>query len=197
MAQAGSTQRRKKKKLPKTSLRQAARVPAILLRVLGGASVPVHRPSAPHSSCMKRQVRTVHTLQVCGDFTGAAFEQVVDVPVVVRQGSGLDAQTTVEVPQLPSLSGSSSSWTRSLTCPLLCSVLTRWSMSLLCRCSWCRRYSSCEYGRRCDHAVTSCLSSSGSASDSVHRRSLQTFQFAAETGTHSANCATFRRLWRR
>ena len=42
----------------------------------------------------------MHTLQVCGDFTGAAFEQVVDVPVVVRQGSGLDAQTTVEVPQL-------------------------------------------------------------------------------------------------
>ena len=62
--------------------------------------VPVHRPSAWYSSCMQRQVRSVHTVQVCGDFTVAAFEQVVDVPVVVRQGSGRDAQITVEVTQL-------------------------------------------------------------------------------------------------
>ena len=33
------------------------------------------------------------------------------------------------------------------------------------------------------------LSSSESASDSVHRRILWTFQIATETGTHSANCA--------
>ena len=38
------------------------------------------------------------------------------------------------------------------------------------------------------------VSNSGSASDSVHRQSLQTFQFAAEMGTHRANCAAFRRL---
>ena len=33
------------------------------------------------------------------------------------------------------------------------------------------------------------LSSCENASDSVHRRILWTFQFATETGTHSANCA--------
>ena len=49
----------------------------------------------------------------------------------------------------------------------------------------------CGYGRPCDHAATLGLANSGSASDSVHRQSLQTFQFAAETGTHSANCAAF------
>ena len=49
---------------------------------------------------MQRQIRSVHTEQACGDFTVAAFEQVVDVPVVVRHGSGLDAQIPVEVPQL-------------------------------------------------------------------------------------------------
>ena len=92
--------KKKKRKLPRTFLRPAAPVPAVQARDHGGAPVPVHRPSAPHSSCMKRQVRSVHTVQDCGDFTGAAFEQVVDVPVVVRHRSGLDAQTTVEVPQL-------------------------------------------------------------------------------------------------
>ena len=43
-------------------------------------------------------------------------------------------QKTVEVPQMPSRLGSSSSWTRLLTCPLLSRSSTRWSMSLLCRC---------------------------------------------------------------
>ena len=66
-AQAGSTQRRrkrkKKKKLPKSSLRHAPRVPAVFLRVHGGALVPVHRQCAGHSSCVQRQVRTVHTVQ--------------------------------------------------------------------------------------------------------------------------------------
>ena len=37
--------------------------------------------------------------------------------------------------------------------------------------------------RPCDHAVTSCLANSEGASDSVHRRSWWTFQFATETGT--------------
>ena len=92
--------KKEKRKLPRTCLRTAALVPAVQARDHGGAPVPVHRPSASHSSCVQRQVRSVHTVQVCGDFKGAAFEQVVDVPVVVRQGSGLDAQTTVEVPQL-------------------------------------------------------------------------------------------------
>ena len=44
----------------------------------------------------------------------------------------------------------------------------------------------CGYGRCCDHAVTSCLANSEGASDSVHRRSWWTFQFATETGTLSA-----------
>ena len=130
---------KKKRKLPRTSLRPVARVPAVQARDHGGAPVPVLRPSARHSSCMQRQVRS-HTVQVC-DFTGAAFEHFVDVPVVVRQGSGLDAQVTVEVPQLQFLAKvdvlvvvqrqvlwskqcrtleahSCSSWKRLLTCPL-------------------------------------------------------------------------------
>ena len=41
----------------------------------------------------------MHTVNVCGDSTGAVFGQVVDVPVVVRQGSGLGAMT-MKVPQL-------------------------------------------------------------------------------------------------
>ena len=101
-AQAGSTQRRRKrkKKLPKTSLRHAARVPAVLLRVLGGASVPVHRPCAGHFSCMQRQVRTVHTVQAIGDSTGSVLG-------LARSGAptGVIVQTvqkTVDVPQLPS-----------------------------------------------------------------------------------------------
>ena len=61
------------------------------------------------------------------------------------------------------------SWTRLLTCPLLRSALTRWSMSLLCRSSWCRRCSSAVV----DVAVImqrQVVSRSGSASDSVYRR---------------------------
>ena len=67
----GWLERKKKKKLPMTSLRHAARVPAVLLRVHGGASVPVHRQCAGHFSCMQRQVRTVHTVQAIGDSTGS------------------------------------------------------------------------------------------------------------------------------
>ena len=38
------------------------------------------------------------------------------------------------------------------------------------------------YGRPCDHAAT-LRCDSGSAPDSVHRRSQRTFQLATETGT--------------
>ena len=41
-------------------------------------------------------------------------------------------------------------------------------------------------GRSCEHAATLGLANSESASDSVHRRSWWTFQFASETGTLSA-----------
>ena len=49
-----------------------------------------------------------------------------------------------------------------------------------------RRCNSCGYGRLYDHAATFGLANSGSVSDSVHRWSWWTFQFATETGTLSA-----------
>ena len=67
-AQAGSTQRRrkrkKKKKDPKTSLRHAAPVSAVLRRVRGGASVPVHRQSGGYFSCF---TETGLTVQNCAE----------------------------------------------------------------------------------------------------------------------------------
>ena len=83
-AKAGGPKRKRKKKEKEAAedvLRQAARVPAVQARDHGGAPVPVHRQSAGHSSCTQREVRSVHTVQVCGDFTGAAFGQVVVLPV--------------------------------------------------------------------------------------------------------------------
>ena len=140
--------KKKKRKLPRTFLRPAAPVPAVQARDHGGAPVPVHRPSASHSSCMKRQVRSVHTVQVCGDFTGAAFEQVVDVPVVVRQGlvqmrrqlwrsrscsswprlySSLcsDRCSGPNSAELCLEAHSCSSWTRLMTCPLSATTRAR------------------------------------------------------------------------
>ena len=102
-ARAGGTKRKRKKrrkrKLPRTSLRPAARVPAVQARDHGGAPVPVHRPSAWHSSCTQRQVGSVHTVQVCGDFTGAAFGQVVVLPVLEQDRSMVrTVQISVEIP---------------------------------------------------------------------------------------------------
>ena len=102
-ARAGGTKRKRKKrrnrKLPRTSLRPAARVPAVQARDHGGAPVPVHRPSAWHSSCTQRQVGSVHTVLVCGDFTGAAFGQVVVLPVWEQDRSMVETvQITVEIP---------------------------------------------------------------------------------------------------
>ena len=102
-ARAGGTKRKRKKrrkrKLPRTSLRPAARVPAVQARDHGGAPVPVHRPSAWHSSCTQRQVGSVHTVQVCGDFTGAAFGQVVVLPVLEQDRSMVQTvQISVEIP---------------------------------------------------------------------------------------------------
>ena len=55
--------KRRKRKLPRTSLRPAARVPAVPARHHGGAPVPVHRLIAWLSSSQQRRVRTEQTVQ--------------------------------------------------------------------------------------------------------------------------------------
>ena len=108
-AQAGSTQRRrkrkKKKKLPKTSLRHAARVPAVLLRVHGGASVPVHRQSGGYFSCFTETGLTVQNCAEYWRFARCSSWIGWDMPVVVqRQVLGIgQCRKTVEVPQLQSV----------------------------------------------------------------------------------------------
>ena len=89
-AQAGSTQRRrkrKKKKLPKTSLRHASPVPAVLRRVRGGASVPVHRQSGGYFSCFTEIGLTVQNCAKDRRFARCISWIGWDTPVVVqRQG---------------------------------------------------------------------------------------------------------------
>ena len=53
---------------------------------------------------------------------------------------------------------------------------------------WCRRCSSCGYGRLCDHAVTWVLTS-GSISDSAYRQSQWTFQFNRDGYTQCELCS--------
>ena len=108
-AQAGSTQRRKKKKkLPKTSLRHAGRVPAFLLRVHGGAS-------SSSTVCRTLQFHAetgTHSAYCAGYWRFHRFWPVV----VLRQG--LSSRQCRIPPRF------CSSWTR-LACPSSSKVL--WS----------------------------------------------------------------------
>ena len=88
-AQAGSTQRtrkrKKKKMLPKTSLRHAAPVPAVLRRVRGGASVPVHRQSGGYFSCFTETGLTVQNCAEDRRFARCSSWNGWDTPVVVQR----------------------------------------------------------------------------------------------------------------
>ena len=104
--------KKKKRKLSRTSLRPAARVPAVQARDHGGAPVPVDRVLGVPVACRDRCAQC--TLQVCGNFTGAAFGQVVVLPVWDRTGVWPRQCCS------PSKFRTRSSWPR-LTCSSLCS----------------------------------------------------------------------------
>ena len=72
----GEGKGRKKEKLPKTSLRHGAPVPAVLRRVRGGASVPVHRQSGEYSVASQRQGSQCKTVEKTGDSPGAFLGSV-------------------------------------------------------------------------------------------------------------------------
>ena len=80
----------------------AAPVPAVFAaREREGASDSVHRQTLEPPAAPQRQVLTVQTVQVFGDFTLQFLGEVVDAPVVATTGLGM-VQTvqTVEAPQL-------------------------------------------------------------------------------------------------
>ena len=86
---------KKKRKLPRTSLHQAPRGPA-QARDHGGVQIQfIGRVLSIPVACRDGYAQCT----LC-KFVEISQVQLVGVPVVVRQGSGPDAQITVEVPQL-------------------------------------------------------------------------------------------------
>ena len=97
--------KRRKKKLPKGSsghgrpCDHATPVPAVFAaREREGASDSVHRQTLELPAAPQREVLTVQTVQVFGDFTLQFLGEVVDAPVVATTGAGM--VQTVETPQL-------------------------------------------------------------------------------------------------
>ena len=87
--------KKRKKKLPKASsghgrhFDHATPVPAVFAaREREGASDSVHRQTLELPAAPQRQVLTVQTVQVFGDFTLQFLGEVVDAPVVATTGAG-------------------------------------------------------------------------------------------------------------